>query len=396
MNQQLEKYLLGSMFAGIEAEVRSNGVFFHVAIVERKGKKLAVKKILTEANSLNDDVKDILQNIPAIVVVTGKGILYRTVTADRDSKPGLLLHRVLANAQAHDFFISSVYNEQAGHVVAVARKSMVNPIMAESEKHCWPISFSIGAGCIADILSLVGTKNEIICGNHTIQLKEEHISGISYSETEEKRENFIFGDQEIPSEGLVAFAAAFRLATGNHSAEESGTKREEFLYRKLFRSTVKAALIFLLLILTGNFFAFSHYHSLAEELQSRPEAGNGLNEKLNMLREQVATRTDFLKQTGLLSTNSYAWYADQLAHGMPDGIQLTRMNFSPLVKTAEEDTIGFHANSLEIAGSCDESIVLNSWLQALKNEKWIGSATIRSFEQDRAESKGEFILDLQL
>lgn len=396
MHKRLEKYLVGTRFAGIEIELRNDEAVFHVVVLKRTGNKLSVEQVFSEIKSPGELPAKNIKDIPVSVVVTGKGLLYRQVPADPDSSPEILLRKILPNVNPDEFFVSSKKNG-TGHYVSLARRSVIDRVCAEVKKHCTVVALEVGSHCLDDVRSFL-SGNLIRSGRHTIAFDDQSISSVEYLQDEESAETenvFTIGGQTIPGHALVAFAIGFRIATGNYISLETGL-HNEFVQQKLFRTALRAAIIFVFAILSVNYFVFSHYWNLQQKLESSSGSEGGAVEEVNMLREQVAARSNFLESAGLLNNSSFAWYADQLAHNMPDGIRLSQINFSPRIKLTEEDTIGFRGNAIEISGNCEESIVLNRWIQFLQGEQWISSASIRSYEQNKSDATGKFTLDLQL
>jgi len=387
---------MGNRFAGIEVELRGEETVFHVAILKRNGNKLTVESVSGEISSPEKLPVKVLTDIPAAVVITGKGILNRQVQADPDSTREILLRKILPNVNADEFFISSRKNG-SGHYVSLARKSAAVPVYTEIRTICSVAALDVGSHCISDIRSFLPPADVIHCGRHVVTFDTESISGIEYLQEENAAAGsaFTIGGEDIPGHSLVAFSVGLRLATGNYFSLDPDPK-EEFIQRKLFRTTLRAAIVLILAILSVNFFTFSHYWSLQQELESQSGSGGSSIAEVNALREQVRVRSTFLQNAGLLNNTSFAWYADQLAHNMPDGIRLSQMNFSPRVKLAEEDSIGFQTNAIEISGNCEESIILNRWIQLLQGEPWVSSASVRSYEQGKTDATGKFTLDLQL
>lgn len=396
MYKWTEKYLLGNRFGGIEVEIRAEQTVFHIVILKRNAQQLSVEHISREVKSVNELPLNLLKDIPVSIVFTGKGILYRAIQADPDAGPDILLRKILPNVNADEFFVSSRKSGSA-HFVSLSRQSVVLPVLSELKQQFSSVSFDIGVQCIADIRKLLAESTVVSCGNHVIAFEDESIVSAEYQQhpADSSDELFTIGDENLPGAALVAFAIGLRTASGNTFSLEQ-EMRSDILERRLFRFTLRAALIFVLGVLVVNYFVFSHYWNLQRELEAKRDAEGTSVSEVNLLRQQVESRTNFLQNAGLMDNSSFAWYADQLAHAMPEGIRLSQMNFSPRIKLIEEDSIGFRTSTIEICGNCEESVTLNRWIQLLKGEEWISSASIRSYEQGKTDLTGKFILDLQL
>lgn len=400
MHPRLRTYLLGSRYAGIESEMCGDITRFHLVVIKRTGTKLHIEKVLTEIVTLEELKTALPKDIPCSVTFTGKGILYRYIQVAPAATPQTILGKVLPNAAIKDFFISATPSSGDGQLITVVRKATVQPVYEQLCKHLDITETHIGPLVACDVLrNSKGTKDEIKLGKHNIHFEANLPREVVYTDDEPDSSFIEFGAEQIISEGVIAFSAAFQSlihGTGIPAIDETSDRRKQFLQRRLFQSGLKATLIGILIALAANYIAFSHYWKLQNELSSQLNGqGNSISE-LHALEEQYTAKRDFLYSTGLLSQTSYAWYADQVAHDMPEGIQLNQLNFSPLMKVANEDSIGFNNGQLQITGRCEESVVLNSWLQNLKSKAWIHSASIRSYQQSKSMTAGEFTLDLNL
>lgn len=391
---------MGSRFAGVEVEFRSDGCWFHLVIVKRSGKKLMIEKSLSGISS-SELRENLSREIPCAIVFTGKGVLNRYVQIAPDAASSSLIGKILPNASVKDFYLEAVRAVREGQMVSVVRKE---PVIAITDDlgDFGIVTSSIGPFIVCEFLRMLDRYDDVLyCGNHTIRMDTGFPSEVTYNADNNTSSDFDFGDEKISSSALIAFSAAFKLAVAGiaNAKDQSDVtckSRQDFLQRRLFKSSAKAVLAGTLLILAVNYFAFSHYWKLQEELSARMMGQTNIISEVNRLEGLAKNQNEFLTRSGLLNQSSYAWYADQIAHSMPDGINLTRLNFSPRIKVANEDSIGFNAGALEITGQCGESVVLNNWLQELKKQSWISNAAIRSYQQSKSRKDGEFILDLLL
>lgn len=391
MHPRMQQYLLGSQFAGLEAELMSDRIVYRLMVIQRTKKKVRIVKSLPETSELAVVVNALPGNIPVVLCITGKGVLCKNVQADQDAERTTLLRKILPNVTAADFVLDSVYHSRGEHIVAIARHETIDAVVNEVKSHLAVVSVRIGAVCVHSIVSLFGDQSKIEAGTHVIAVQDRQLFAVTYQQLAGEQRELQLGTDKISSHQLIALAAAFQLI-GRVESEEL----QEYSARKLSRLLTRSAVVFFLTVLFLNFLAFSYYRNKAAGLNARPEVTGNLNAQVNALHAEIAERKTFLTRTGLLNTISYAWYADQVAHSMPAGIQLTRLNFSPRLQLNADDSIGFDMNHLEIAGNCTQSIVLNQWLQLLKKKNWIQRAVIESFEQSHTDARGAFTLELEL
>jgi hypothetical protein len=391
MHPRIETYLLGQRFAGVEAEVCADGVRYHVTIVRRVKGQLQIEQTFHQLRSADQLPKDALADIPILLTITGKGVLHRVVQSDRDTASEVLVRKAIPDIVHSDFMFQTVFNETSGHIVSIARRSLVEEIQQQIAPYGTVINTDVGAVNTQFIHALL-EKETIVCGHHQLQFNASGLKSVTWNESLHNDDSIALKGETIPAQALIGFSSVVKLLLTHNDNREFA----EYLQRRLFRFTTRTALAGLLLLLLINYLSFSSYRSLAEELQSRPEARTELAAQRNALRTKVSEQRTFLTSTGLLEEAPFAWYADQLAHEMPAGIQLTQMNFSPRVKLAAEDSIGFSNGMLQLSGTCNESIQLNTWVQQLKSRSWVRTAAIVSYEQNRAQANGVFHLQLDL
>jgi Tfp pilus assembly protein PilN len=401
MHPKLQRIVTGSLFAGLEIQFLADGMILHLVVLKKKGQQLVVDKMVQDISDLDLLADHLSKNIPLAVAFTGKGILHRRVASDPAGDPKLLLSKVLPNASAKEFYLQIVPAAQDEQYISVFRKSAVDEMLVRLNQFSL-VACSFGPFAVINSLALLGdVKDKLQFGNHTLHLQDNLPEEVQFTESSSERISFTIGGQNIGAELLVAFSAAFQqlLPPGQNAAvqvESLNSAKEEFLQRKLFLTGGKFLLVIILLLLLGNYFSFSHYWSEKNNLDAKLQTDGGALAGLRELEKQVEVKRSFLEQAGLLRSSSPSYYADQLAAELPDEISLTRMNLAPRLKLSEEDSIAFKPGHIEIDGSCSQSVVLNTWLQSLKTKKWIKSAILQSYVQDKNMKQGEFEIALVL
>lgn len=401
MHPRLQRIVTGSLFAGLEIQFLQEGIVMHLIVLKKKGKQVVIEKLVAGLEKLESLSDHLAKNIPLAIAFTGKGILHRRLAGDPAGDPKTFLSKLLPNASLKDFYLQIFPAAQDEQLVSVLRKAAPNTVY-DSLKDFSIIEYSLGPLASINCLPLLGEfSTELKFGNHHLHLQDGLPEDVQYSETGPAKNIFNIGGQEIESKMLPAFAVAFQQLLPEEQraktpAESLAFSKEDFLQKKLFVAGGKALLVAVLLLLLGNYFLFSHYWSAKAGLESKLQINGGALTDLRSLEKQVEIKRVFLEQAGLLSNSNHSYYADQLAAGLPAEILLTRMNLAPRLKLMEEDSIGFKPGLIKINGSCSQSIVLNKWLQELKAKKWLRSATLESYQQDKNMKQGEFEIALEL
>jgi hypothetical protein len=306
-----------------------------------------------------------------------------------------LLSKILPNATLKDFYMETVPVIENEIFISIIRRSAADEIISAIQSAGFSlVGAGLGSPSVLHILPLTGEPGPLLhFGNHQLRFREGFANEIIFDEKNSCTDEIEISGQKINGAALLAFASAFELVMNHSPGQVIEPLKEmcsDFFQRKLFRKGAGALAATLLFVLLVNFFFFSAYRDRAAALDNTLQDQGGAFLHLDTLEKQVAEKRKFLLASGLTGNARHSWYADQLAAHLPREIILTGLNIFPKIKTTEEDTIGFSPGKILIDGSCPQSIILNSWLQELKKEKWITGAELLSYLQDKNMTRGEF------
>jgi heme exporter protein D len=391
MLPRLERFLLGPKFACVEAEMRSEGITYHLAVLQRKGNKAAVAALERNIAAEAELAKLIDTRTPVALIVTGKGIINRRYSGNSDAADDAVIRNILPNSVAGELLLSRFASGEDGLMLSVARKESVNAIAARL-KNLSVVSVLLGPCVTLTMLDLFGSiGSELICANHVFRFGEGAVHEVLH--TSRGDHGYITLDGEcIPEENVVSFAGALQGLTYTSAipGEAAGfaERRKNFMRMKRYGAFVKSSVALTLLILLINFFLFMHLRNIKAELESDPRIHAESMQRFHDLNEKVTANREFFAASGLLGSASFPWLADQLAMNVPQDIVLSGVELAPSETFDREDTIGFRPDVILIRGSCAESSSLNSWLKLLQREEWVSSAVITGY------SRGTFQLEL--
>lgn len=402
MHPLLQQLVTGNRFAGLEVEFLPQEIRMQLVILKRKGQLVTIEKTVEHISSVESLKNDLPKDIPLQLAFTGKGVLLRRIAADPSADMKSMLSKALPNASAKDFYLQVTPAARDEVFVSVLRKNAVDEIFQQLKEQQFAVTgCSIGPLAITKLLPLLDADITSIHAGAQTLLFEDGKPAEVFTAEEETKHTYSPGGQTISSSLLLAFAAAFqqllpeenRLSASIDSLENAAA---DFRQSRIFKTGVAALLVCTLSLLLANFFFFSHYRARVNELEEQLQTDGGAYTEWQALQQQVASRRAFLSHAGLLEKAHYAYYADQLAAELPAEIQLSRLAMSPRLKLPEEDTIGFRPGRLAISGSCSQSIVLNRWLQLIKEKSWVRSAALLSYVQDRSMAQGVFEIELEI
>lgn len=395
-------FLRNGQFAGLEAVILPEKTVFYFVLVRRKAQRLELQRSAGPFENIAEIQAQLSPQIPVQFVISGKGILHRRIAADPALETHLLLPKILPNASLRDFYLQSAPAGDNQRWVSLVRAAVADELIAALRaKNIFVLGCTLGPFALHSLFPHFDAAPALLqAGHHELRFSDETISGMQFSETFSTSASVRIGGQEIDTAYLSAFAAVFQslLPGEEHVLAPVPALHDavsEFRDRKIFRNGSRLLLVMTLLVLLVNFFLWGSARQRLASLEERASGETEMLARLHTLEKQVESRREFLGKTGLANEARYAWYADRLAADLPAAVRLTRLEISPRLHLAEDDTIGFRNREIEIAGSSPQSLVLNEWIRKLKDYEWVVAASLRSYVQDKAGAPGSFELQLK-
>jgi Tfp pilus assembly protein PilN len=372
--------------------------FQHVT-VKRSGSKLDIKQVGTAVESLAELKKQTGTQQPLVLVLNGKGIIHKKVNAKGND--AAMLNEVLPNAQLEDFGVQQYFSDPHTFV-SIVRKTVLDTILQE----CTALGFRVvevvlGAFSLSSIKSFVAPNEDEL---HIAQHQLSFSNGLpeTYATSEIKQQgNYKIDQEELPAIVMTAFAAGFEhlfLPSAKSTVDHAAlvVNRKEQKQKKIFELAGWSVLIFFFSLLLANLFVNEHYTEKQNTLNQ--ELGENENKlaQLSSLKEQVNKKAAFIESSGLRQSTKLSWYSDQIALSVPQRIQLTNMELSPLMqKIKEKEQINFNSNVIRLSGVAEQSTILNDWIKTLKNNEWVSDVDI-NYNRTNTSSPGKFQLKIKM
>jgi|GEM_PF-4481627 Tfp pilus assembly protein PilN len=405
MFPRLEKILLGSKFACIEAQFLEDGIIFHLSILQRNNniaKSILIKKNITDIGNLRSLID---KKTPAVLIVSGKGVISRKVPLSSEAGEEVLVRAVLSSGITDDLLVSPYSMGEIETMISISRKDHVTRLLSELAEVSI-VSVLLGAGCVLDHVDLFGNQTEELqFGNHTIKFLGGRVSEVLFT-ARDRSGQIVMGGETIPEESVLSFIGALQglSYTGSIPGEvkEFSGQRKNFIRMKRYGVSAKVSILFLFLILLINFLVFTHLRNKKSELESDPALISGQASQYYALQEELLNSRKIFESNGMNRSASFSWVADQVAKNVPDDITLSQLSIAPADNFNREDTVGFVSDRISISGTCRESTSLDEWLSDLQQEEWVQSAIITNYNNvtnDKYRSgendgRGKFELEL--
>lgn len=403
MHPILQRFSASPRVVGIELIAGGAEWRAHMVVLRRKRSTMEVELVHTDLHDENELKKLIPQGAPIVVVLSGKGVLHRTVESVANTDPSTLVHKVLPNAVTADFWVHHIEAVGGRKIISVVRKSVADEQLKRLRELEIPIvACSLGAAAAAEVLPVLVREldSTISIGTHQLRFEEGLVADMLVTEEQTTKRTLDIGGKPVPLVAIGAFAAALQHHTGAGTARiaatELQTAADDFDQRRLFRWGGLALLSALLILLIGNALLFSSYWEKKNKLEEQLQVNGGMLEQVRILEKQVSARRQFLTQTGVQQADRHSFFADRLASGLPGALTLTRLAIAPRERTAVEDSIAFRPGIIILEGECSRSVELNNWIGKLNTETWITKASLVSYQQPNSKKTGLFEVEILL
>ncbi|HIA11324.1 MAG TPA: hypothetical protein EYN69_04520 [Flavobacteriales bacterium] len=403
----LNQILSGKIAAGVEIIFAENGEQkFNLSILQEEKSKLEIINAGKSFSELEILKKELDADIPINLVFNGRGLIHKMVQVDDGDNDTTLLQKVFPNAKSDDFYFEKEHSGNGSARVSVLRKDKVDEILEAFKKMgLFVVSLSFGPFGLNRIQHLLSTASgsdySINVGPYQLQYAEGKLRSFESGEST-ATEQVSIGGELISQEAVIPFAAAFGYLFSGIAKEPVSSaiiisNREEFTQKRIFKMAGWGVLGFFLVALMANFFLFSYYSSINQDLDSRAFMGRDQITHLSTLKKDVESKEALLQKTGLLKTSRTSLYADKIAQSVPRSIVLTGMSINPANKRMDEKQAPvFSTGEIILIGKSSKSTQLNEWVKALKSQEWVAEVVVEDYSSTGRGASGEFVIGITI
>ena len=370
-----------SRIAGVELLNSSDGVVYHLAILERKKDLLSIVEKQIHCKSIEELSKQIDKETPIILSIDGKGVLHKTISAASTNRVQQL-GQVLPNASLDDFHLQVVPSGD-GPIASIVRLDQLGTFLDQFAKNeLFVVELVLGPFHLQHIAETIHvTEYNGASGKLSLQGGKIDSWGAS---NKEATPDFSLGDEQVDGPLLIAVANAFKgivLPSATHDAQPATVQssRSEYLHRQLFRKMGIGLLLGFLGLLLVNFIAFQHFFSSNSELESQLFVQRSQLVKLDTLKSQYQRQQQLFNQYSLTKSSRISFYADRLASSMPTDVQLEELTLFPSKnrkRQGAKQAYLFEQDRILITGFSKSCLVVNSWVRGLEGLDWVREAKI--------------------
>lgn len=381
--------------------------FYDARIVAISLKK---RKIQSEENSYRDiskiplsELSSQFENSPPLAIsLTGRWVLSRKIKRTENTSDQALLHAILPNAIADEFYMQRYECDTDYEFISVIRKQALTPVLdAFREARLNVVSLTLGPFDLHSIVPLLSHKNSALeTLQYNIETEKGYITHIQNSTVIAAMPSYDLGGVNCPAEYVIAFASAFAYLTDSatHSIDipEIQKQKSEFQYQKRFRKTGFIYLIVLFSLLVGNFAIFFYLNDDNKKIQAQVSVDATTIALLERLHKQLMERQEFLNKNGISNSSRLCYYADRIAASVPEGITLTGLDINPATEDEDAQKLTYRSQYIHISGQTKYSLEVNDWIKAIKKWPWVAESKLTDYKQDNSSTNGAFDIELKL
>jgi hypothetical protein len=376
----LTSFLIGKQYIGIEHFSFKNEEKTAILLIEKKKGEL----IITQKDKVSYSKKLAEKwdkKLPFFLIINTNQVIQKEIDAI-DVTDKKLLHKAFPNTNWDEFYFE-IWRLKTRSIAIISRKSYINELLSNyNEQGIVVAGMSLGIGAISEIENYVN-ENQLSTNHQIISLLEEDQT--IKIVTAKINTKYNINGLEITNNHLLPFAGLLRLllvstrTTGNiinYSQELSELYNQQSFFSKGIKLMVCAILAILLL----NFFAFTHYYTLAQETSESLLLSKSSLEDLAKTKQRVLSKEQKVKNIEAMSMSQSSLIINEITNKIPQSILLTELIYHPLEKKIKtEESIVIQEKTITLSGTTINNVAFTNWIETLEQLKWIDQVIITRF-----------------
>ncbi|UMY66262.1 MULTISPECIES: PilN domain-containing protein [unclassified Flavobacterium] len=367
-----------------------NNEYWNVLTVKRKGKSL----VITDAVSFDDLEtldKATDKKTPVVIVLEGKGILFKQTTATDPVDAAWL------RSLAFDTIYFSAWEHRENSYLFFCRRSLADRYLDLLRDRKFEI-LDVYVGSITSLLLLNGQPGaSLFAGDYRLQISSDFTPVVERHYPVDKAVLYAVGDWSLNPLQTSLFASAAHFFVPVEALTKSNGQWadiEEVKYKRLFSVVGVAVLLGFFVLLAISYGLMQYYNSRNAELSLKMVYYNQSFEDIKDMERKIEEKQAILNGTGFSSTHFLSFYLSELAQTCPADIQFTDLGVQPVekeIKSAEK--ILTQVGTIILKGSVYDQTSFNTWIKSVRSRSWIDRVEIKSLKKDK---KGATLFELDI
>ncbi|WP_418637454.1 PilN domain-containing protein [Winogradskyella sp.] len=333
------------------------------------------------------------------LIINNNQVLLKKITNETNDTE-TIIKSAFPNIKFSDFYCEILHTKKH-YFVAICRKKYIDSIIKEYQlKGIYIIGFSLQNLAIQPLLTYTN-QSEIQTSNSSLTFKDNCLQDI-IKQKENLEENLTINNLTISSNyvlGLGGILSYFYTAINNHSNYKNHTRELQKQYKnyRFYSVGLRIALGLIFSILLINFIFFSKAHSQMVALNSELLTNSNYKGTLIQLQDRVNKKLELTKSISSLNASKTAWYFNDIGKSVPSAMQLSLIDFQPLLNTIKNDKeIRVETQKITVKGVANDNDSFSNWITNLEIKEWVEKIVVISFGKgNETVSEFEFVIHMK-
>lgn len=379
-------YLYKQSVFGIECIYDDSNINFNVVILYTKKNNLVIseKHSGIDINTLQTIYKK--HKYPAIISVSGKGIISKKVIYSSSEVEDLqeFIQQNLPAISKEEFYVQLFKGNNESGFLTTCRKHQIDELIQKLKGAQVEIfDVYIGPMTLLAIHDLLKNHKAASSSLYQFDLNEGFIDNVSTAKEQSTTLNRI-ENLEIENAYLLPFSAAFSYLTQKNIYDSLNTELSDLKSKIIEQLKIKfligSSVAFLFILSAINSVLFFNKYEESSEIETKLNLYESKNKQIATLLENYQKKKSLIEQAGILENKKISLFADKIASTLPQEIVLTELYFNPTENEENTDSLlKFKENCILIKGNCSKSILLNDWINVLKNQNFIQTVNLENY-----------------
>jgi hypothetical protein len=337
-------------------------------------------------NSLDDTLLHLDKHVPLICVFTGSQVL----TKYSHTEDELFVDELMDP----DFYSYCSTTVTGWKIQSIARKSVLQPVLQKIIDYGFFVEgFSLGFGVIQALENL--SLNVSFClDDLCFTFRDNILKNISQEKSDTgiiQIENNTFTDKQIYLlAGILKYIGSDLI---KDDVVLNSSEKFHFFRKSRFLFALILCVVFI--ILAANFIAISMINKNLNVVNEKNITLNHQYMKIEVLEKQLQEYSRLIINLKPSSNISFSLASDRIILCKPDGIWLNNLVVQPFIRKIDSNKlIETKPTEITINGVTLSPLHLNSFINNLKNEKWINDVQLISYQKIQTGLYGEFTIEI--
>lgn len=370
--------------------------------IELMKKEVHIKQLFDCSGNIQEFLKVIPNPIPICIVITGKGMLNKTLVS-KDTRNDEYFNKLLPQAAKQEFHCQSYYLMNEKVSFSVMRHSQIKDLLQGFYNKKLNISaLYLGNELLGTLAELLPKNNSIITGlGQELIFEENSLIGLRSVKNDDSAISLNTDGFHLTTAHQLSFVAGLQHFSPDPNMEASAIEEINHLKfhhrrKRIIRKYAMIGISISFIILTINSILFLNLNSELSHLQSEISVNERYLREADELTDDIEAKKSLLKKVNP-NPGKISFYSDRIAAVLPPSIILNEMIVYPQESPNKKNEVAsFNSTLILIKGLVSQNTQLYDFIRLLSDYEWIERVELTSLDKVAKGHDSEFNLKLML